>query len=260
VKAGLQLVGRTVLVTRGTAKGDRLGELLAQAGATVVRVPLIAVEPLPGSSALADAVQRLRAGGPRPWLVLTSQTAVELLLDRVGDRSALHGVCIAVVGPATGAALRSHGIEPDLVAAGQTAQALAEELAARPLVGQKVLVVAAADGRDVVAPVLRASGAIVDVVAAYRSVLPAGAAAQLRRVLSEVSPDAVTFTSGSTVANFTRGVEDGPLPACPAVCIGPVTAAAAREAGWVTVVTAAEHTAAGVVAATVQVLSPHRLP
>jgi uroporphyrinogen-III synthase len=44
------------------------------------------------------------------------------------------------------------------------------------------------------------------------------------------------------------------------VCIGPVTAAAAREAGWVTVVTAAEHTAAGVVAATVQVLSPHRLP
>jgi uroporphyrinogen-III synthase len=260
VNADLQLVGRTVLVTRGTGKGDRLGELLAQAGATVLRVPLIAVEPLPGSSTLADAVHRLRAGGPGPWLVLTSQTAVGLLLDRVGDRSALHGVFIAVVGPATRAALRSHGIEPDLVAAGQTAQALAEELAARPLAGQRVLVVAAAGGRDVIAPVLRACGAVVDVITAYRSVLPPGAAAQLRRVLSEVPPDAVTFTSGSTVVNFTRGLEHGPLPACPAVCIGPVTAAAARQAGWVTVVTADEHTAAGVVAATVQVLGAHRLP
>jgi uroporphyrinogen-III synthase len=258
VSAGPPLVGRTVLVTRGAAKGDRLGELLAQAGATVVRVPLIAVEPLPGSSALADAVQRLRAGGAGAWLVLTSQTGVGLLFDRVGERSALDGVFIAVVGPATRAALRGRGIEPNLVAAGQTAESLADELATRHLEGSNVLVLAASGGRDVAAA-LRARGARVEVIVAYRSVLPPGAAATLRSILVETSPDAVTFTSGSTVANFTRGLDGGPLPACPAVCIGPVTAAAARDAGWATVITADQHTAEGVAAATVRVLRAERL-
>lgn len=254
-----QLAGRTVLVTRGTAKGDRLGELLADQGATVVRLPLIAIEPLAGTGALAGAVDRLRAGGPGAWLVLTSQTAVRLLFEHIAHGS-LEGVAVAVVGPATGEALRSHGVEPDLLAPGQTAQSLAEELASRDVHGGNVLVVAAAGGRDVVAPLLRRAGARVEVIAAYRSVLPVGAADRLRSALAQAQPDAVTFTSGSTVANFTCALDGLALPDCPAVCIGPVTAAAARAAGWATVVTAAEHTAEGVVAATVQVLHAERLP
>jgi uroporphyrinogen III methyltransferase / synthase len=254
------LVGRTVLVTRGRAKGDLLGELLGVAGATVLRVPLIAVEPLAEADTLAGAVQRLRTGESGAWLVLTSQTAVNLLIDRVGEAAALDGVSVAVVGPATEAALRSHGIEAALVASGQTAQSLADELATRHLERSNVLIVAAAGGGDVVAPALRAGGACVEVIAAYRSVLPPGAAAQLRSTLAETSPDAVIFTSGSTVANFTRCLPSGSLPPCPAVCIGPVTAAAARDAGWVTVVTADEHTAHGLLAATVQVLCAERLP
>jgi uroporphyrinogen-III synthase len=259
VKHRAQLTGRTVLVTRGTAKGDRLGELLADQGATVVRVPLIAVEPLAGSGALAGAVERLRAGGAGAWVVLTSQTAVRLLFDHIVPGS-LDGVAVAVVGPATGEALRSHGVEPALVTPGQTAQSLAEELALREVDGRNVLVVAAAGGRDVVAPPLRRAGARVEVIAAYRSVLPPGAADRLRTALSQAQPDAVTFTSGSTVANFARALDGLALPACPAVCIGPVTADAARASGWATVVTADEHTADGVVAATVQVLHAERLP
>lgn len=254
-----QLAGRIVLVTRGTAKGERLGELLAGQGATVVRVPLIAVEPLAGSDALAAAVEGLRAGGPGGWVVLTSQTGVRLLFEHIGAGS-LDGVAVGVVGPATRAALRSHGVEPELVAPGQTAQSLAEELALRDVDGRKVLVVAAAGGRDVVAPLLRRAGARVEVIAAYRSVLPPGAGDQLRSALSQALPDAVTFTSGSTVANFTRALDGLALPACPAVCIGPVTADAARAAGWAMVVTANEHTAEGVVAATVRVLHAERLP
>jgi uroporphyrinogen III methyltransferase/synthase len=260
VSNGPPLAGRVVLVTRGTAKGDRLGELLGEAGATVLRVPLIAVEPLACMGALSGAVERVRAGGRGGWVVLTSQTAVRLLFEEIGDHRPLDGVSVAVVGPATRTALRSHGVEPDLVAGGQTAQSLAEELALRLLDGANVLVVAAAGGRDVVAPALRDAGARVEVITAYRSVLPPGAGVQLRRALSGAVVDAVTFTSGSTVANFTGSLDDLPLPACPAVCIGPVTAAAAREAGWVTVVTADEPTAEAVVAATVRALHAERLP
>ncbi len=177
-------------------------------------------------------------------MVLTSQTGVRLLFEHIAP-GALDGVAVAVVGPATGEALRSHGVEPGLVAQGQTAQSLAEELALREVDGSNVLVIAAAGGRDVVAPLLRRAGARVEVIAAYRSVLPSGAADRLRSALAQARPDAVTFTSGSTVANFTRALDGLALPACPAVCIGPVTADAARAAGWATVVTADEHTAAG---------------
>lgn len=256
---GPPLAGRIVMVTRGTAKGDRLGELLADQGATVVPVPLIAVELLAGSDALAAAVERLRAGGSGAWVVLTSQTGVRLLFEHIAPGS-LDGVAVAVVGPATGEALRSRGVEPGLVAAGQTAESLAEELALRDVDGSSVLVVAAAGGRDVVAPLLRRAGARVEVIAAYRSVLPPGAADRLRSALSQAPPDAVTFTSGSTVANFSLALGGLVLPACPAVCIGPVTADRARAAGWATVVMADEHTAEGVVAATVQVLHAQRLP
>ena len=257
---GPQLAGRIVLVTRGTAKGERLGELLADEGATVVRVPLIAVERLAGSSALAGAVERLRAGGPGAWVVLTSQTGVGLLFEQVGRPGSLDGVAVAVVGPATRAALRSHGVEPDLVAPGQTAQSLAEELASRHVDGKNVLVVAAAGGRDVIAPLLTAAGARVEVLEAYRSVLPPGARDRLREALAGPPVDAITFTSGSTVRHCTEALAQPPPP-CLAVCIGPVTADAARAAGWATVITAGEHTADGMIAAMVSHLAPvHPLP
>lgn len=248
-----------MLVTRGMEKRDRLGELLEERGAHVVRVPLIETEKLGGARELGPAVDRLRRGTAPAWLVVTSETGVAILWDEIGERSALAGIRVAAVGPATSAALRAGGVTATLVAAGQTAEALAEELAVRRVAGAAVLVVAARGGREVIAPRLRAAGATVTVVEAYRSVLPVGAADRLRGALARTPPDAVTFTSGSTAAHFAGALGGLPPPACPAICIGPVTAAAAGDAGFTTVVTAADHTAAGVAAATVRALAAERL-
>lgn len=253
------LLGRTVLVTRGAAKGDRLGAILEDSGAAVVRVPLIAVEQLEAATALAPAMARLDAGLRPAWVVLTSQVAAEMLLTAVDGRWP-RALSVAAVGPATAAALAARGVNADLVSGGQTAESLGRELARRGVGGAAVLVVAAAGGRDDVAPALGAAGAIVERLEVYRSVLPAGAAGQLRAALSQTHVDAVTFTSGSTVRNFSAALRGEPLPACPAVCIGPVTAEAAEQAGWAAVVTAVEHTAAGVAEATVQALGAQRLP
>jgi len=177
------------------------------------------------------------------------------VFDRAGKLRA-----IAVIGPATSAALRAHGIEADLVAPGQVGESLAAELVMSGLDGAHVLLVTAAGARDVIAPVLEAAGASVEVLEAYRSVMPPDAPDRLREALAGVQVDAVTFTSGSTVRHFTEALGE-PLPLCPAVCIGPVTAEAARDAGWPAVIIAAEHTAEGMVAAMVARLATvHPLP
>jgi uroporphyrinogen-III synthase len=257
------LQGRRVLVTRGMDKRDDMAPLLAAAGAVVLRVPLIEVRRLLVAADIARAVDRVpagaRAGSPRPWLVLTSATGAGLAVEAVGA-PALARFAIAVIGPATATALRSRGVDVDLEAAGQVAESLAAELVHRGVAGVAVLVVTAAGARDVIAPALIAAGAYVEVLEAYRSVTPEGAADRLRAALSGPPLDAVTFTSGSTVRHFAAAV-DAPPPGCLAACIGPVTAAVARAAGWTDVVTAAEHTTAGMVAALLtHFAAVHRLP
>ena len=250
------LAGRRIIVTRGLDKADRLARLLRASGATVVGVPMIATEPLPASAGLAAAVARLGSGG---WVVLTSAVAVGLLATAVGE--ATRAVNVAVVGPATAAAARRRGLPVTVVAPGQVAESLAAELTTVVGHGDRVLILAAAGGRDVVARELRSRGALVEVVTAYRSVLPAAAPAALRAALEEAPVDAVTFTSGSTVRHFMLALGDAVPPSCAAVCIGPVTAHAARRAGWSRVITATEHTAAGLAAAVcLRVGTAHPLP
>lgn len=251
------LQGRRIIVTRGTDKADRLPALLETAGATVVPVPLIATDRLLGDGALRSALARLvadAAAGTRPWLVFSSEVAVGLVLDAVGRR-AMAGISTAVVGPVTAAALGTRGVSADLVAPGQVAESLAAELVGRGVAGSSVLVIGAAGGRPVVAERLAAAGATVETLEAYRSVSPAGAAERLREELGGTLPDAITFTSGSTVRHCAAALGASSPPSVPALCIGPVTAAAARVHGWLTVVTAVEHTAEGVAGAALALLA-----
>jgi uroporphyrinogen-III synthase len=259
--ASRPLRGCRIVVTRGTEKADRLVALLEAAGATVVCIPLIATQPLATGDQLRDAVGRLRASGATArWLVLTSETAVRLVLDAVGPRGTA-GVIAAVVGPATAAALQARGVVADLVASGQDADSLAGELVARGVGGARVLVIAAAGGRAIVGPALTGAGADVEVVEAYRSVLPPGAAERLRDELAARPPHALTFTSGSTVRHCVQALGGAAPPGGVALCIGPVTAQAARDAGFATVVAATDHTAEGIVAAAVaRLATAHPLP
>lgn len=252
------LRARRIVVTRGTDKRDRLPALLGAAGATVLHVPLITTVRLLGDDQLRDALSRLRAApvtgeGGRRWLVLSSEVAAGLVLEAVGG-DGLRGLSAAVVGPVTAAALESGGVTPDLVAPGQLADSLADELCTRDSACWAVLVVAAAGGRTVVADRLSAAGALVEVVEAYRSAIPPGAEGRLREALRTPLPDAITFTSGSTVRHCSVALGAGAPPPVPALCIGPVTAQAARDAGWRTVLSAAEHTAAGICAVAVTFL------
>ena len=85
--------------------------------------------------------------------------------------------------------------------------------------------------------------------------------AEATRALREQRVDAVTFTSASTVEGFVLAA--GPVLRAvgrkpKAVCIGPVTAAAARKAGLSVAAVARPHTIEGLMAALERALRPRR--
>jgi len=101
--------------------------------------------------------------------------------------------------------------------------------------------------REVLAEGLRARGAEVDSVLAYRTVTPAGTGAVLERAV-EAGADLVTLASPSAVEGLVSAL--GPRSTqLPVAVIGPVTEHAARAAGLDVRVVASPSTVEGLVAA-----------
>jgi uroporphyrinogen III methyltransferase / synthase len=158
---------------------------------------------------------------------------------------------ICAVGPATARALEERGARADLVPEEYVAESLVAAMQrGRGLGGQRVLFPRAERVRAVVPEALRAAGAEVHEVVVYRTLPDGSGAAAMRERLAAGEIDLITFTSGSTVRNFVEliGTELGRTRVA---CIGPVTAGVAAELGLPVHVTAAEYTAAGLVAAIV---------
>ena len=126
------------------------------------------------------------------------------------------------------------------------AESLLEALAGDDLAGKRVLLPRAAVARDLVPVELTRRGAIVDVVEAYRTVIPEDASARAREVLVR-KPHWITFTSSSTVKNFVAAA--GAVSGIRVASIGPITSATARELGLTVDVEADTHTVPGLVAA-----------
>jgi uroporphyrinogen III methyltransferase/synthase len=232
------LDGQVVAVTRARAQASELAARLRELGAEVVETPSIRIEPRPAE-----------IGGGYSLICFTSPNGVHLYFEALGsDARALAGATIAAIGPGTAAALRRHGIEPDVVPERSVAEALVEALADVAVEGRRVLVARAAEARDVLPDALRERGAEVDVVALYDTVAEPLSAEQLAALERATY---VTFTSSSTVRFF---LEAGARVAAGArvVSIGPVTSATARERGLEVHAEAERHDIDGLVDAIVE--------
>ena len=164
---------------------------------------------------------------------------------------------VAAVGEATATAARNAGFRVAFVPESYVAESLVEGLRAK-VAGQRVLLARAAVARDVVPDALRAAGAQVDVVDAYRNAMPEAAPEQIRRALGD-GIDAATFTSSSSVTHLAEAARQAgagwPLPHVPAVSIGPITSQTLREHGWEPAAEASPSDIPGLIAAVVRLLS-----
>jgi uroporphyrinogen III methyltransferase/synthase len=201
--------------------------------------------------------EAVTAAGSFDWIMFTSANAVDSFMGRLlagpGDVRDLKGVKLAAVGPATAAAIEARGLRVDLVPEAYVAESLVDALGASGrLDGTRVLLARAAVARDVLPDSLRAAGASVDVVEAYRTARPEGSAELLTLLVDSGGLDLATFTSSSTVTNFVALVGAARAHGIRAACIGPVTAATARDAGMTVAVEATEFTVTGLVDAIVR--------
>lgn len=250
---GGPLVGTSVVVTRPRIQATGLAELLTALGASVVELPVIAVEaPADGGAALSAAAEGL-VGGEYAWAAVTSVNAARRLVGALGGRAVPAPVRWAAVGPGTAGALVDAGITPALVPGEAVATALADAFPQGDGHGAVLFPRAEVVEADLAAR-LRAKGWRVDEVVAYRTVdghpTPTALAAARRA-------DAITFTSSSTVRSTMAVLTPDQVPPVVAT-IGPVTSASARAAGLEVAVEADPHTVAGMVDALVSVLGGGR--
>jgi uroporphyrinogen III methyltransferase/synthase len=248
------LFGQRVLVTRTREQASVLSHRLRALGADAIELPTIRIAPPADPAPLDSAI----AGLPDyEWIVFTSANGVRHFWERLGhaglDARAFHGVRVAAIGPATAAELEARGLAADYVPGQYVAEAVAAGLG--DVHGLRILLPRADIARPALAELLRAGGADVVEVVAYRTVRPKTDPAQLSDLLAGIT--VATFTSSSTVSNLAAMARDADLDLprklahATVACIGPITAETARELGIRVQTVANEYTIEGLVEALV---------
>jgi uroporphyrinogen III methyltransferase/synthase len=231
------LYGWKVLVPRTKEQAGAMSERLASYGAVPVEVPTIAVEPPRTPTQMERAIKGL-VTGRYEWIIFTSTNAVRAVREKFEefglDARAFAGVKIACVGEATADAVRAFGIKPELLPSGeQSSEGLLADFPPYDEVLDpidRVLLPRADIATETLAAGLRELGWEIDDVTAYRTVRAAPPAAEIRDAIKSGGFQAVCFTSSSTVRNLV-GIAGKPHARTVVACIGPQTAATAKEFG-----------------------------
>jgi uroporphyrinogen III methyltransferase/synthase len=258
----LPLFGQRVVITRDRAQAGELAAKLHALGAEPIELPVIEIQQASDPGPLDGAIGRLES---YDWVVFTSVNGVRFFLERL-DRSARDlralRAKICAIGPATRDAVERLHLKVDVVPQEYVAESLLSSLERFDLSGMRVLLPRAAVARDLVPAGLTSRGAQVEVVEAYRTVLPEDAPQRAREILSGRNrPDWVTFTSSSTVKNLLAAAGKEPLEGVRIASIGPVTTETARAHGLTVDVQANPFTMDGLVnaiAAHVHLAEPRR--
>ncbi len=254
------LAGKLIMTTRARSQAGSLADKLEALGGKVIEFPTIEIQPPEDYAALDAAIKNVRN---YHWVIFTSVNGVEQFLGRarhLNQRvSELQTSQFAAIGPETAKRLEAAGIRSCLVPQKYQAEGLLEALAPESMRKKKVLIPRAAKARDILPETLREWGAEVDVVEAYRTVVPVADSAHIKTLLRDRKVDVITFTSSSTVANFTRLFEGQTLSETVAgsavACIGEITKKTVEDFGGHAQIVATESTIDGLIRAILEYFS-----
>lgn len=228
-------------VTRSEEAAGDLCRLLEEAGARVLSIPAIRHQRVADRAPLRAALERAAAA---THLIFTSPQAVRFFLEETAeegwDAARWRGLRVAAVGEGTAAALEKSGLRAAVTSRGQGAEALARVLIEDERLGpgSRVLLPQSAIARPGLRQALEAAGAAVDAIDVYQTLpeQPSRARPFLDALEAGAPPDAITFSSPSTVRGFLemtgargRAALAGGLVRI--ISIGPTTSTAVRGEG-----------------------------
>lgn len=234
------LAGRTVVVTRAASQAGEFVAELERYGATVIICPTIEITEPDNYERLDEAIDHLYG---YDWIIFTSANAIEFFLRRLNAREVnaeqLDEIKVCAIGQASADKLRDARVHVDVVPSQSKAEgvftALSEFVGAEQLQGLNILLPRAAVARDYLPKALEDAGARVDVVTAYRTVVPENLDRGRLSAMLAGSADCIAFTSSSTVKNlallFDTHDLSNVLAGVTIACIGDVTASTAAEYG-----------------------------
>ncbi len=198
-----------VLVTRPAAQAAEWVAAMRSAGIDALSLPLVGIEPAGDVAALHAAWHGI--GQRRLVMFVSPNAAQQFIAHRPAGMRWPATVLAASPGPGTTRALVGGGVpaqcivEPAADAPQFDSEALWAQLAARDWQGADTLIVRGDGGRDWFADTLRAHGATVAYLQAYRRVAPsfdAAAAALLAAALTQPALHLWFFSSSEAVGNL----------------------------------------------------------
>lgn len=244
------LSGKIVVNTRAPEQSQELSDALEALGAEVRNLPMVGFAAPENSDELDSALRRFLEFD---WVFFTSQNAVRFVFRRGCELRSRRPVQparprIAAVGTATAQAARNLDIRVDYVAQTQTGESLASELR-ESMAGMKVLLPRSERSDDRLPASLRAAGADVLEVVAYRTTMPESVDPTILESIRKGAANVIVFASPSAFENFRVAIAPTELAELSNqvqfAAIGPTTAGAIRDAGALVAIEAGESSAAG---------------
>ena len=224
------LFGRRILVARTREQPSILTARLRGEGADVVDAPVWRVEPVVDASlsAVLDHLARYE------WILFTSARAVDVFCSALAahgrDARALALVRLAAAGRGTTEALGRHFLRADVSTPAYLTDGVAAALLRADVAGRRLLLIRSHDTYEGLVERLMAVGVAVDDAPAYRLVVDdaeTGAAVRSAPITDIVFAAAESVRRlVAALGDTVRGLDDARV-----TCMGPRTAAVARELG-----------------------------
>lgn len=244
------LYGVKIGVTGTKSITRKLRDRLEELGAAVTEMDYSAIVPYKENKHLEETLENV---ADYLWAVFTSPNGVEIFFDYLKklkfDVRKLANLQFAVIGTGTAAALEKRGIYASFLPEKYDVESLAKGLCKKVEKHEKILILRAEQGSEILTEVLDEAGMIYTDVKIYDIHVDEDKQRYANEKAQEM--DFITFASGSGVRGFMENGGSIPVGAI-AVCIGSSTAKMLKKYGDYEKITAATFNVDGVVEAILQ--------
>lgn len=201
------LQGRRILVTRPAHQAQGWCACLADLGATVDSIPMLAIEPVVDSAARQRIKDLILDFDQFEHAIFVSQNAVRQGFTWLEDYwpQLPQGPRYYGIGAATAAALGDYDVDSTCAGGAMDSEALLALPALQQVKDARVLIFRGEGGRTKLGDTLSSRGARVDYCELYRRTLPEQAQQQLAEYAH--TPDAISVHSGETLSNLARSID-----------------------------------------------------
>ncbi|WP_096153138.1 MULTISPECIES: uroporphyrinogen-III synthase [Bacillus] len=225
MKNSLPLLHKRILITRSKEQATDFSHLVEELGGTALVVPLIQFSLPANAEEISNQIQECMA--EMDIVVFTSTNGVDYFFQ-LYDKP-IHKK-IAAVGEKTKEALESRGLSVTVMPNKFTAEHLLDSLTDEVKKQASILLIQGDLARPILREQLVKLGYNVKQIVVYENTMPNASLHKLKE-LSNEKLDIVTFTSPSSVRNFSKVIPPDCLKSNVAV-IGPITETAAKQLGY----------------------------